>query len=202
MRTTTIVRGLVTACLALALAACGGDGGDEAAERPGDGEDEVGLDEITSEEEARFAVDPLRFPEMQDGRLDTVDVIGRTDDGEAAWHVQAIAYAEPYTSITYAAWYTGADSTARFAADHQPYLEDEEGNRYTGLAVPSNPRIDVVRETTAVGVYVFTPGLEAGADSLTMFVNDSTAPVIRIGPWSVADAGGGGTGLGAEARPE
>lgn len=194
MRDRTIRHALLAGCLAVAVAACGGD---EGAGEPGDDE-ELSLTELSPEEETEFAVDPLRFPEMQDGRLDTVDAIGRGDD--AAWHVQAIAYTEPYTSITYAAWYTGSEAEARFAADHQPYLEDENGNRYDGMAVPANPRIAVERETTAVGVYVFMPGVEADADSLTLFINDSTPPVIRIGPWSVADAGGEGTTLGAEAE--
>lgn len=193
MRNRTIRHVLLAGCLATAVAACGG----EKAEEPGE-EEEPSLTELSAEEETEFAVDPLRFPEMQEGRLDTVDAMGRSD--AAAWHVQAVTYAEPYTAITYAAWYTGPKAETRFAADHQPYLEDEDGNRYNGLAVPSNPRIAVESETTAVGVYVFMPGVQADADSLTLFINDSTPPVIRVGPWSVADAGGEGTTLGAEAE--
>jgi len=183
MRTRSTCHRLAVPFLALALLACGGSGEDE--------DDELSLDELSVEEESEFAVDPLRFPEMRDGRLDTVDA--QADDGDAVWHLQAINYTQPYTSITYAAWYTGPDESARFAADHQPYLLDENGNRYMAMAVPENPRIEVERGTTAVGVLVFTPGVQAQADSLSLVVNDSTSPVIRIGPWSVADAGGHST---------
>ena len=62
---------------------------------------------------------------------------------------------------------------------------DEEGNRYEGVVTPTNPRLKVERETTAVGVFAFGPALTATADSLTLYVNDSTAPVIRVGPWPI-----------------
>lgn len=183
MRTRSACRRLAVPFLVLALFACGGSAEDE--------DDELSLDELSVEEESEFAVDPLRFPEMQDGRLDTVDAQG--NDGDAVWHVQAINYTPSYTAITYAAWYTGTDESARFAADHQPYLLDDDGNHYVASAVPGNPRIQVERGTTAVGVLVFSPPLDAQADSLSLVVNDSTPPVIRIGPWSVADAGGRST---------
>jgi len=183
MRTRSAHRRLFVPFLALALFACGGSAQDD--------DDELSLEELSVEEESEFALDPLRFPEMHDGRLDTVDAGGNDED--AVWHVQAINYAPTYTAITYAAWYTGTDESTRFAGDHQPYLLDEDGNRYVATAVPGNPRIEVERGTTAVGVLVFSPGLTAQADSLSLVVNDSTPPVIRIGPWNVADAGGRST---------
>ncbi|MDX1623081.1 MAG: hypothetical protein R3199_03785 [Gemmatimonadota bacterium] len=156
--------------------------------------EEAEIDTLTSEEKETFAVDPTRYREMEGGRLDTVDMVGRSDD--AAWHVQVMNYAPGFTAMTYAAWYVGPDSVAWFAADHQPYLEDDLGNRYEGVEVLDNPRIKVESGTTAVGVYVFDERLSARADSLTLHVNDSTAPVIRVGPFGVehqpADTAGGG----------
>lgn len=140
-------------------------------------------DTLTTDEQSNFAPDPLRYSEMRDGRLDTIDMIG--EDGPAAWHVQSINYNPNLIAMTYAAWYTGADSVALFAADNQPYLVDDLGNTYLGVVVPKNPRISVESGTTAVGVYVFTPALETGAQSLRFFVNDSTPPVLEIGPFSV-----------------
>ena len=87
--------------------------------------------------------------------------------------------------MTYAAWYTGPDSLVQFAADGQPYLIDDEGNRYEGVVTPDNPRIKVESGSTAVGVLAFAPGLSPLADSLSLHVNESTAPVIRVGPWPV-----------------
>ena len=113
----------------------------------------------------------------------------RSATGDAAWQVQYLNYAEGHVAMTYAAWYTGPDSLVQFAADGQPYLLDDAGNRYEGVATPTNPRIKVETDNTAVGVFAFGPGLSPGADSLTLYVNDSTEPVIRVGPWPVrADA--------------
>lgn len=161
------------------LTACG----DGAASDPDVTADSLAPDTLTSVEQTAFAVDPLRYTEMHDGRLDTVDMIARTDD--AAWHAQAMNYTENFIAMTYAAWYTGPDSIALFAADGQPRLEDDLGNVYAGLAIPDNPRIKVGSESTAVGVYLFNPPVAAAAESLTLFINDSTAPVIRLGPFGV-----------------
>lgn len=193
-------RGLLpAAALAFALASgCGGDGtGDPApadAERP---------DTLTSQEQQAFAVDLDRFREMQGGRLDTVDMTARGDD--AAFHVQILNYTDEFTALTYAAWYTGPDSSVMFAADDQLRLEDDLGNTYRGVVVPTNPRVEVERGTTAVGVYVFRPAVDPQADSLTLFVNDSTPPVLRVGPFGVrheAPAGdAGGLRMRAEEAP-
>ncbi|MDX1661582.1 MAG: hypothetical protein R3326_07310 [Gemmatimonadota bacterium] len=163
--------------LPLALGACAD--AEPEPEEPG----EADTFTLTEEEKASFAVDPLKYPEMQDGRLDTVDMIGRS--GDAAWHVQAMNYADEYIGMTYAAWYTGPDSAVRFAADGQPHLEDDLGNVYSGQVVAHNPRIEVETGTTAVGVYVFADPVAQNADSLTLHINDSTPPVIRIGPFGV-----------------
>lgn len=174
------VRGFCTfAGLSLNLAACGGD---ESATEEALSTDTL-TDTLTSAEQEAFAVDPLRYPEMQDGRLDTVDMEAETEN--AAWHVQAVNYKPGYVALTYAAWYTGPDSVALLAVDGQPRLVDDLGNVYRGVVVPDNPRLKVASGTTAVGVYVFQPGVAAGADSLTLYVNDSTAPVFRIGPFGV-----------------
>ncbi len=165
--------------------------------------DSLRPDTLSAAEQESFHPNPQRYPEMQEGRLDSVDLIGRASD--AAWHVQDVNYAPKYVAMTYAAWYTGPRDAVRFAADGQPYLKDENGHVYEGILVPSNPRVEVASGTTAVGSFVFMPGLEQDADSLTLFVNDSTAPVIRIGPWAVpADAPRGavpGTGPNAVTGP-
>lgn len=155
----------------------------------------VPLDSLTAEEEALFAVDPLRFPEMQDGRLDTVDMQTQVPMGPEAialWHVQAINYTTDYTAITYAFGHDAPD-TAFFAADRQPRLVDNLGNVYEGAGVAENPRLAAESETMSVGVYLFTPALAAEADSLTLLVNETTPPVIEVGPWAVehtpSDAG-------------
>lgn len=140
-------------------------------------------DTLTSVEQRSFAVELDRYREMEGGRLDTVDMIASGDD--AAFHVQVLNYADDYTALTYAAWYSGPDSAVRFAADGQPRLEDELGNVYHGIVIPSNPRFEVDTGTTAVGVYVFRPAVAAEVDSLTLYVNDSTPPVLRVGPFGV-----------------
>lgn len=140
-------------------------------------------DTLTSLEQSGFAVELDRFQEMQGGRLDTVDMIARGDD--AAFHVQLLNYTPEYTALTYAAWYTGPDSAVMFAADDQPRLVDDLGNVYRGVVIPDNPRFEVETGTTAVGVYVFRPVLAPQADSLTLIVNDSTPPVLRVGPFGV-----------------
>jgi hypothetical protein len=140
-------------------------------------------DTLTASEQSGFAVELDRFREMQGGRLDTVDMIARGDD--AAFHVQVLNYGSEYTALTYAAWYTGPDSAVMFAADDQPRLVDDLGNVYRGIVIPDNPRFEVETGTTAVGVYVFRPVLAAQADSLTLFVNDSTPPVLKVGPFGV-----------------
>lgn len=158
------------------------------------GEDEalepapIPLDSLSAEEEAQFAVDPTRFPEMQEGRLDTVDMqtqVATGPDHVALWHVQAINYTNDFIAITYAFGHDGPDSVAYFAADRQPRLMDNLGNVYEGAVVPENPRLESAQGTMSVGVYVFQPALAARADSLTLYVNDSTSPVIRVGPWGV-----------------
>jgi hypothetical protein len=62
---------------------------------------------------------------------------------------------------------------------------DNLGNVYRGIVIPDNPRFEVETGTTAIGVYVFRPVLAQQADSLTLMVNDSTPPVLRIGPFGV-----------------
>ncbi|MGH2980660.1 MAG: hypothetical protein ACRDKV_01275 [Solirubrobacterales bacterium] len=181
------VRAIVPIAAALSLAvACSGESGEESglAEKP------IPYDSLTAAEQEEFALDPLRFPEMQgSGPLDSINMTARSASGDAAWNVQFLNYAENHLAMTYAAWYTGPDSLVLFAADGQPYLMDEDGNRYDGVVTPNNPRIKVETESTAVGVFAFGPGLAMGADSLTLYVNDSTPPVIRVGPWPVrADA--------------
>jgi hypothetical protein len=149
-------------------------------------EDSIPYDSITAAEMERFALDPRRFPEMQGtAPLDSIDMTARSSAGDAAWHVQFVNYADNHIAMTYAAWYTGPDSLVQFAADGQPYLVDDEGNRYEGILTPDNPRIKIETDNTAVGVLTFGPGLAPAADSLTLHVNDSTAPVIRVGPWPV-----------------
>ena len=166
-------------CVLLLGAACDrGAPADEAAPA-----DTALPDTLTAEEQSGFAVELDRFREMQGGRLDTVDMIARDDD--AAFHVQILNYGPEYTALTYAAWYSGPDSAVMFAADDQPRLVDDLGNVYRGIVIPDNPRFEVETGTTAVGVYVFRPVLALQADSLTLFVNDSTPPVLRIGPFGV-----------------
>lgn len=163
--------------------------------------DPAAIDTLTSAEQASFAVDLDRFHEMQGGRLDTVDMIARGDD--AAFHVQILNYARDYTAMTYAAWYNGPDPSVMFAADGQLRLVDDLGNEYRGVVIVTNPRFEVEQGTTAVGVYVFRPAVVPEADSLTVFVNDSTPPVIQVGPFGVRHdpppAGGTG-GLRLEPR--
>jgi hypothetical protein len=140
-------------------------------------------DTLSTEEQSAFAVDLERYSEMSDGRLDTVDMLGRADD--AAWHVQVLNYRTDLIAMTYATWYEGPDSAALIAADGQPHLEDNLGNVYNGVVIPSNPRFKIDSGTTAVGVYVFTPAVKTTADSLMLFINDSTAPTIRVGPFGI-----------------
>ena len=131
---------LVGAALTLGLATgCGG----ERAGDPAPADDER-PDTLTSEEQQAFAVDLDRFREMQDGRLDTVDMTARGDD--AAFHVQILNYTDEFTALTYAAWYTGPDSSVMFAADDQPRLVDDLGNVYRGVVIPDNPRVEVESE--------------------------------------------------------
>ena len=166
-------------CLSLLGVACDrGAPADEATPA-----DTVLPDTLTADEQSAFAVELDRFQEMQGGRLDTVDMIARGDD--AAVHVQSINYSPEYTALTYAAWYTGPDSTVMLAADDQPRLVDDLGNTYRGIVIPDNPRFEVETGTTAVGVYVFRPVLAPQADSLTLIVNDSTPPVLKVGPFGV-----------------
>lgn len=148
----------------------------------------VPFDSLTAEERSQLVPDPLRYPEMQEGRLDTVDMQGEVQTGPhdgAAWHVHAINYAEGHIAITYTFFYTGPDSVALFAADRQPRLVDDRGNVYEGQLVLDNPRLAIEKGSTGVGVYVFQPALVQVADSLTLLINDSTPPVIRVGPWGV-----------------
>lgn len=173
----------IVAILALSLACSNG-----AQEETGLAEQPIPYDSITAAEMERFALDPRRFPEMQgESPLDSIDMTARSSAGDAAWHVQYLNYAENHIAMTYAAWYTGPDSLVQFAADGQPYLLDDEGNRYNGVLTPDNPRIKVETDNTAVGVLAFGPGLSPESDSLTLHVNDSTAPVIRVGPWPVRE---------------
>ena len=169
------------AALALVVA-CSGDPGSDSglAEQP------VPIDSMTAAEQEKFALDPLRFPEMTGtAPLDTIGLTERSAAGDAAWNVQIVNYDENHLAMTYAAWYTGPDSLVLFAADGQPYLVDDEGNRYEGVVTPNNPRLKIETDNTAVGVLAFAPGLAQEADSLTLHVNDSTAPVIRVGPWPI-----------------
>jgi hypothetical protein len=167
--------------LLLAAAACERE--DEATEP-----EPLPLDSLTAAEKSSFIVDVSRYPEMQDGRLDTVDMKGEVQTGPedgAGWHVQAVNYTPNFIALTYVFFYTGPDSVTRFAADHQPRLVDDQGNVYEGMLLPDNPRLQIEANTTGMGVYLFEPALVEGADSLTLLINDSTAPAIRIGPWGV-----------------
>lgn len=188
----TLVNAALTAALPAAILSCA-DADREADERIAESDTVI----LTEEEEAAFAVDPLKYPEMEEGRLDTLDLVGESDD--AAWHAQIINYGDGHIAMTYAAWYVGPEPAVRFAADDQPRLVDEQGNVYAGQTVAHNPRIEVESGSTALGVYVFAGPLAQDADSLTLYVNDSTPPVIRIGPFGVEhDAGAGDLGTGAE----
>ncbi|HEY7472913.1 MAG TPA: hypothetical protein VIE68_11260 [Gemmatimonadota bacterium] len=173
----------IAAALALALA-CSGESGETRDPSPAD--TLVPLDSMTAAEQEEFALDPTRFPEMQ-GRspLDSINMTARSATGDAAWNVQVVNYSENHIAMTYAAWYTGPDSLVLFAADEQPFLMDEDGNRYEGVTTPTNPRLKVETDNTALGVFAFGPGLLATSDSLTLYVNDSTQPVIRVGPWAI-----------------
>jgi hypothetical protein len=172
---------LIAAALVLIALSCSGESGDSGlAEKP------IPYDSLTAVEQEQFAFDPTRFPEMQgSGLLDSINMTERSASADAAWNVQVLNYATNHMAMTYAAWYTGPDSLILFAADGQPYLVDEEGNRYEGVVTPDNPRLKIETDNTAVGVLAFGPGLAASADSLTLYVNDSTPPVIRVGPWPV-----------------
>jgi hypothetical protein len=171
------------AVLALALA-CNGESGET--RDPGLSDSLMPLDSMTAAEQEEFALDPTRFPEMQGtSPLDTINMTARSSSGDAAWNVQVVNYSESHIAMTYAAWYTGPDSLVQFAADGQPYLVDEEGDRYEGVLTATNPRLKVETDNTALGVFAFSPGLSATSDSLTLHVNDSTAPVIRVGPWAI-----------------
>lgn len=178
------LRSLALVLLTLPALACGEPEEEVAEPAP------VPLDSLTAEEEAQFAVDPTRFPEMQDGRLDTVDMqaqIPLGPDGIALWHVQAINYTTDYIAITYAFGHDAPDS-AFFAADRQPRLVDDLGNVYEGIQVVENPRLGAESATMSVGVFLFMPALAAEADSLTLFVNETTPPVLKVGPWAVEHA--------------
>lgn len=180
-----IVRPLAPLAAALTFFLACSDG---AQEETGLAEQPIPYDSITATEMEKFALDPRRFPEMQGtAPLDSIDLTARSSSEDAAWHVQYLNYAEGHIAMTYAAWYTGPDSLVQFAADGQPYLLDDEGNRYDGVLTPDNPRLKVETDNTAVGVLAFGPGLSPLADSLTLHVNDSTAPVIRVGPWPVSE---------------
>lgn len=173
----------IAAAAALAMACSNETGGDT-----GLSDQPLPLDSVTAAEQEKFALDPARFPEMQDsGPLDSIGMTARSASEDAAWNVQFLNYAENHIAMTYAAWYTGPDSLVLFAADGQPYLVDEEGNRYAGVVTPDNPRLKIETDNTAVGVLAFGPGLALTADSLTLYVNDTTPPVIRVGPWAVRE---------------
>lgn len=159
--------------LTLAFACGGGDGGETA----------DSLADTAAQSENEFWVDAEQYTEMTRGRRDTVDMTSRADD--AAWHIQQMNYGESWMGMTVAAWYTGPDSLVRFAEDGQPRLVDDLGNVYPGSFVGENPRIKVESGTTAIGVFVFEPQIHPEADSLTLYVNDSTPPVIRVGPFGV-----------------
>lgn len=168
---------LPIAAVVAGLVACGAPPADESMAPQGR------PDTLTTSEQERFAVDLDRFPEMDGGRLDTVDMVGRADG--AAWHVQVLNYAPRHTAMTYAAWYMGEADEVLFAADRQPRLEDDLGNVYEGIVLPTNPRFRVEEGTTAVGVFVFRPAVAARAESLTLHVNESSFPVLEIGPFGV-----------------
>lgn len=189
------MRRLALAAL-LAVAACG-DGAPEAGPAADTLADTLDPDTLglTAAEEEAFRVDPSRYGEMADGRLDTVDMTGRS--GAAAWQIQVMNYTPRHIAMTYAAWYTGPDSLALFAADGQPRLVDDLGNVYEGVMVADNPRIKIETGTTGVGAYVFEGPLDPAADSLTLHVNDSTPPVIRVGPFGVEHEPAGSTEVGA-----
>lgn len=177
------MRPLTPLAAALTVILACSDGAQEATDTAGQ---PIPHDSITASEMERFALDPRRFPEMEGtAPLDSIDMTARSAGEDAAWHVQYLNYAAGHIAMTYAAWYTGPDSLVQFAADGQPYLVDNEGNRYDGVLTPDNPRIKIETDNTAVGVLTFGPGLSPLADSLTLHVNDSTAPVIRVGPWAV-----------------
>ena len=178
--------------LALLAAALACDRGPETEEAPPLHPDSLSQDEIAS-----LAPDPLRYPEMRDGRLDTVDM--RSTGGVADWHVQVVNYTTTHIAMTYAFSYDGPESTVMFAADRQPQLVDDQGNVYEGMLVPDNPRLEIETGATGMGVYVFTPALAQGAQSLTLLVNDSTTPVLRVGPWSTYHTP---TGEAPEREPE
>ena len=163
----------------LTAAACADD---DAAEPGVNGEPGL-TDTLTTAEQVSFSVDLDRYSEMRNGRLDTVDMIG--EDGGGFWHVQVINYRQDIIAMTHAAWNAGPDSVLRLAADGQPRLVDNLGNEYRGVLIPHNPRFAVEEGTTAVGVYAFRPALDTRADSLTLYINDSTPPVIRVGPFGV-----------------
>lgn len=177
------------AVFVLALA-CGGGSEESAEPAP------VPLDSLTAAEREAMQVDPLRYPEMQDGRLDTVDM--RADTPDALWHVQAINYATEHIAITYTFGYVGPEPSTKFAADRQPRLVDNRGNVYEGMVVPDNPRLEIESGSTGVGVYVFRPGLVQDADSLSLMINDSTAPTLRIGPWGVVHTPPSEGGIGIQ----
>ena len=177
------------ALVVIAGAACGGQNGDEAEEAAA----ALNADSLSPEEIANLWPDPARYPEMRDGRMDTVDMRGESPGAE--WHVQVVNYSDSHIAMTYAFSNNGVD-TLSFAADGQPRLVDDMGNIYGGIVVPENPRLEIETGAMGMGVYVFGPKLAQGAQSLTLFVNDSTAPVIRVGPWGVhhtpaADEGDG-----------
>lgn len=178
------LRPTLRSAIALSVALACSDG--ETVGDAGSADTLVPFDSVTAAEQEQFALDPTRFPEMQDGGpLDTIDMTARSPSEDAAWQVQVMNFTANHIAMTYAAWYTGPDSLVMFAADGQPYLMDEEGNRYAGVLTPDNPRLKVETDNTAVGVLAFGPGLAQSADSLTLFVNDSTQPVIRVGPWPI-----------------
>jgi hypothetical protein len=102
-------------------------------------------DTLSAEEQLAFAIDLERYQEMADGRLDTVDMLGRAED--TAWHVQVLNYRTDLIAMTYATWYSGPDSAALMAVDDQPHLEDNLGNVYSGVAVLRSPAIHVSRST-------------------------------------------------------
>lgn len=179
---TRIPLAALIALLALTTA-CGGDATDEEA-APAD----AASGDTSAWATDDFWVDATRFTEMSRGRLDTVDMVVRSDD--AAWHVQQMNYGDSWIGMTYAAWYVGPDSLVRFAADRQPVLVDDRGNVYQGVMVGDNPRIKVETGTTAVGVLIFEPAIAPEAGSLTLHVNDSTPPVILVGPFGVRHEAG------------
>jgi hypothetical protein len=142
----------------------------------------INPDSLSPEEVANLWPDPTRYPEMRDGRMDTVDMRGESPGAE--WHVQVVNYTDTHIAMTYAFSNTGPD-TVSFAADGQPRIVDDLGNVYSGLVVPENPRLEIETGASGMGVYLFTPQVATGAQTLTLYVNDSTAPVIRVGPWGL-----------------